>query len=205
MTNHPSPPFRAVDRPNPFEDSPRPISAEHRHAALTAMLERDRESAWQIAHYERAQRDEYTSKMRFGLAALNAASLVTLLNLPTALTGVDPKAVLIAAAAFLLGTILAGYSLTAHQTHLIDLVGSTSSRALTLDRAVSLTAFPVGSQEHAALGDAMAEAHRHQSQTYKLSMGALRCQWVSASLWISGAVVLAVVKAAVFSGWRLLG
>ncbi len=61
-------------QPDPFADLPRPVTPRTRHAALTAMLERDRESAWQIAHYERGQRDEYTSKLRFGLAAFPVGS-----------------------------------------------------------------------------------------------------------------------------------
>ena len=181
------------------------VTPEERHAALTAMLERDRESAWHIAHYERAQRDEYTSKLRFGLAALNAASMVTVLNLQTALAGVEPGVILLSAAAFLAGTVLAGYSLVAHQTHLIDLVGSTSSRAISLDRAVSLTAFPIGSDEHDALGEAMRQAHHHQADTYKFSMPALHTQWLSASTWVSATGVLAVAKAAsLFPNWHLV-
>lgn len=174
------------------------MTPEERHAALTATLHRDRESAWQIAHYERGQRDEYTSKLRFGLAALNAASLVTILNLAPATLVVGATVSLLSSFLFLVGTALAGYSLLSHQTHLILLAGSTSARALSLDRAVSLTSYPVGSREHDLLGIAMDEAHGYQGQTYTFSNRALNCQWGSAVIWILACAVIATATAITF-------
>lgn len=167
-----------------------------RHAALAAMIERDRQSAWQIAHYERSQRDEYTSKLRFGLATLNAASLVTVLNLGTALDGVSPTAVVVAAGLYFLGTILAGRCLTEHQNRLIEVVGETNARAMILDRAVSLAAFPVGSAEYGRLGEAIEEAHSHAEKTYALSISAIWLQHLSASLWTMGSALLGIAKVA---------
>lgn len=182
--------------PDPAEEPGEHVPDQTYEAALAGLLERDRESAWQIAHYERGQRDEYTSKLRFGLAAINAASLVTILNVPSALIGIDPRAVLFASASFLVGTVLAGYSLTAHQVHLINSVRSTSGRANALDRAFALTVFPAGSKERDGIRKVIRQAHDYLVETPELSMGALRCQWWSASIWVSGAGLLAVAKAA---------
>lgn len=167
-----------------------------RHAALTAMIERDRESAWQIAHYERGQRDDYTSKLRFGLATLNAASLVTVLNLGATLDGVSSAAVMVVAGLYFLGTVLAGRCLTEHQNRLIELVGETNARAMILDRAVSLAAFPVGTPEYGRLGEAIEEAHSHAENTYALSISAIWLQHLSASLWIMGSALLGAAKIA---------
>lgn len=167
-----------------------------RQAALTQMLERERESAWQIAHYERGQRDEYTSKLRFGLATLNAASLVTVLNLGAALTGISPAVTFVAASFYFLGTASAGSSLFAHQTRLIELVGDTNARALTLDRAVSLCAFPIGTEENERLGEAMEEAHAFAQKTYSLSSAALNLQHFSAFCWNTASLILGIAKVA---------
>jgi hypothetical protein len=170
------------------------VTPDARHAALRAGLERDRENAWQIAHYERSQRDELTSKIRFSITALNAASMVTVLSLGSALAGVAPYVLTIAAGAFVVGTICGGYSLFSHQTHLITLAGDTSSRALVLDRAVSLAQFPPGTSEYMKLGEAMTEASEAQSKTYSFSAAAINLQWCAAAFWGFGAVFVGIMK-----------
>ncbi|QTH22023.1 hypothetical protein HRJ34_00315 [Rhizorhabdus wittichii] len=186
-----------MTKEDPFhEPLPAETELEMRHAALREMVERDRQSAWQIAHYERSQRDEYTSKLRFGLATLNAASLVTVLNLSAAFAGMWPAAPVIAAGIYFLGTLSAGSSLFAHQTRLIELVGDTSARAMILDRAASLCAFPVGSAENARLGEAMEQAHAHAQKTFPLSMSAIYMQHTAALCWASAFLLLGVAKIA---------
>lgn len=167
-----------------------------RHAALTKMVERDRESAWQIAHYERGQRDEYTSKLRFGLATLNAASLVTVLNLGGALSGIWPGAALVAAAIYFVGTVSAGRSLVEHQTRLIELVGDTNARALTLDYALSLCAHRIDTPENDRVGPALETAHAYAQKTYSLSLTALNFQHFSGFCWSVGAGFLGFAKVA---------
>ncbi|QEH80845.1 hypothetical protein EIK56_23040 [Sphingomonas sp. C8-2] len=179
-----------------YELLPDTTQLSMRHATLTAMVERDRQSAWQIAHYERGQRDEFTSKLRFGLATLNAASLVTVLNLSSAFADISPAATMIAAGIYFLGTTLAGSSLFAHQTRLIELVGDTSARALTLDRATALCAFPVGTRENKQLGEAIEQAHVHVQKTYPVGQSAILLQYASAFCWNSASLLLAIAKVA---------
>ena len=171
------------------------LEVNARHKALGRMLQRDRESAWQIAHYERGQRDEYTSKLRFGLAALNAASMVTVLNIGGVMGGVGTGSILLSAAAFFVGTILAGYSLVAHQTHLIELTGATITKARTLDIAVSLSEFPPGSAENRQLDKALGAIKEQEGQQHTYSDSAITCQAWSSAAWIGGAGTLGLVKA----------
>ena len=180
------------------------ISEEHtpssvtvaRHRSLGEWLSRDRISAWETARYEQAQRDEYTSKLRFGLATLNVASMVTILNLQSAVLAIQPKTIADAALSFFLGTVLAGYSLLAHQHHLIKLAGYTKNRAMILDRAVSLSTFPIGSTENDQLGVAVQEAGVQYSKTHSFSKAAIFGQWFSAAMWAGGVLILVAAKAA---------
>lgn len=172
--------------------------AKKNESHLRVVLERDRETAWQIAQYERGQRDQYTSKMRFGLAALNAASMVTILNIGALLNGVEPVALLASAGLFFLGTILAGYSLKAHQDHLFGLEGTAHTRVIALDRALSLEPFPRGSPEREYLKPTMAEADDFEMKTYGESAIALKAQQWSSWAWIIGAAVAGIAKALSF-------
>lgn len=161
---------------------------------LKLNLERDRDGAWERARYERDQRDQYGSRLRFGLVAMNAASLVTIINAPGLFAGLTSGDVLAAAAFFLVGTIGAGYSLVAQQTHLIDLTGNATARALTLDRAVTLAEFPAHTPENEKLGEAMEQASRLSEEMFGYSKGALRLQWLSMSSWIGGVAYLAITS-----------
>ncbi len=64
-----------------------------------------------------------------------------------------------------------------------------------LDRAVSLTNFPIGSAENAQLGLAVHEAGEYYSKTHSFSRAATFGQWFSASMWESAVLILVVAKA----------
>lgn len=165
-----------------------------RQKALRASLQRDREGAWEAARYDREQRDQITSRIRFGSVVFNGASLLTVLNQPAFLSGEPPEAILASAAFFLIGVVCAGYSLIAHQTDLIRLAGSSRARALTLDRAVSLADSEVDSEEYGRLGGAMKEAHEFHEQTIKPNLTATWLQNISTGAWLGGASTIALLK-----------
>lgn len=176
------------------------VNPHDRHAALKRSLERDREAAWESANYEREQRDVYTSKLRFGSVVFNGASLVTVLNGRELFLSVGPGMILTAAAFFTMGVVLAGYSLLAHQTRLIESTGLARARAMILERAVTLADFPIGSDENNRLGTALDEAAAHQRDILKRpGLGALSLQNFSKAAWLGGVAGVAAQEV-----WRVM-
>jgi len=178
---------------------------EDRRLLLKANLERDLEHAREIAKHEREQRDQYTFRIRFGLVAINVALLVTILNLAKLLPHTKPDDILLAAGAFLIGSIVAGYSVAAQQTQLIEVAGAANARAMTLARAVSFADHPVGSEEYDRLAKAIDEAGEYADEIYPPGLGALRLQRLSMALWIAGASCIGfrevVNRITTLSGW----
>jgi len=133
--------------------------------------------------YERTQRDEYTSKIRFGLAALNSASLVTILNVgKSTLSGCT----LTAGGLFAAGVILSGLALFSHQNHLVELQGDTYVRAVTLDRAVAQSGHPVGSTENSDLQGTLKELSGMIDRLFEFSVRATIFQHSAAGCWLAG-------------------
>jgi hypothetical protein len=172
-----------------------------RKNSLQASLQRDRESAWEAARYDREQRDQVTSRLRFGSVVFNGASLLTVLNQPPFLSGVSAAAILSSAAFFLVGVVCAAYSLIVHQTGLIEVAGASRGRALILDRAVSLSESDIDSEEYASLGSAMTEAHELHKSTIQPRVAAIWLQNISTGAWLGGAVTIALLKIAQTATW----
>ena len=165
---------------------------------LRDMIARDRESAWQVAHYQRSRRDELTSRIRFALAALNGASAVALLtilgNLP--MGELAPSDALMSLAGFVVGVALSGASLYIHETHLMYLSGQAFLRARALDTCVS--AIEAAADEtlfearHRFLDDAHA-AERNMSRAEN-SFGIITAHFAGA-VWFAATAAL-ILKAA---------
>lgn len=161
------------------------------HRFLQMSIESDREQAWSIARYQREQSDKLTSQIRFGLTAVNAASLVTVLNLGHSLEGVGATAIAWSAMFFLLGTLFAGCSLLAQQNHEIIKAGNANARAITLNHAVSLSKYPPQTPEYGRLREATDEAHTLNMQTFQPSYYAIALQSLGMGMWIGGAIAVA--------------
>lgn len=158
--------------------------------AFRRWIQHDRDSAWEAARYDREQRDQITSRIRFGSVVFNGASLLTLLNAPALLTGIPVSSVLASAAFFLIGVVCAGYSLIAHQTVLIATAGNSSARALALDRAVALMEHPRAAADGEEAMEAVQEAHGLHQRNVKPRAAAIWLQNISTGAWLGGASVI---------------
>jgi hypothetical protein len=165
-----------------------------RLSSYRGWIQRDRESSWEAARYDREQRDQITSRIRFGSVVFNGASLLTILNAPQLLTGVPESAVFSSAGFFLLGVVCAGYSLVAHQTALIRVAGSSVARAMALDRAVALLDRPPNEADVTEANNAVEEAHELHAETIKPRLTAIWLQNISTGAWLGGAAVIALTK-----------
>jgi hypothetical protein len=95
--------------------------------------------------------------------------------------------------------VLAGYSLLAHQTRLIEVTGASSARAMTLQRAPTLADCPPGTKERESLWDAVAEAAEYQRDILKPALRAITLQNFSMAAWFGGVAGIAAQEI-----WRLI-
>jgi hypothetical protein len=165
-----------------------------RLSSYARWIQRDRESAREAAQYDREQRDQVTSRIRFGSVVFNGASLLTVLNTPQLLSGVPTSIILTSSVFFLLGVVSAGYSLVTHQTELIRLAGFSAARAMCLDRAVALLDRSPNEDEVRQAHEAIEEAHHLHGQTIKPKLTAIWLQNLSTGAWLGGAAVIALAK-----------
>jgi len=171
------------------------------HQFLKASYRQLRDTAWHLEQYQRGQRDEYNSKIRFGLTTANAASLVTALNIADKLAGVTPGELALACALFLLGTVASGYSLFAQQNYLTRQSGNTYAWAMAMDRAVALIDAPPGSPNFQLAGETQREAAALQAKVFDYSKGTIIMQALGWGAWLGGAVTLAGASAIRFWPW----
>lgn len=158
-------------------------------------MHRDRESAWESARYDREQRDQVTSRIRFGSVVFNAASLITVINAPAFLSTAPAAVILISAGFFLVGVVSAGYSLVAHQTSLITVAGYSAARAIALDRAVAIVdKGPTTFEYHHDLGEVMDEAQELYEKAVQPRLTAVWLQNASTGAWLGGASAIAFFK-----------
>jgi hypothetical protein len=170
---------------------------------LASSLKRDRETAYAVAQYQRSHKDDFTARLRFGVFALNGASVVALLSaLPNAAIaksyGLDGRTVVLAILCFSVGAAVSGLSLVLHQAHLERVSGEAVARARTLDSAVNVSGAKLGSSEYAQLGEIMTTANRHEQATYAVSpfsRAAIWMQSLGGGLWLGGIAV--VLKSAI--------
>jgi hypothetical protein len=178
------------------------MDAQAETLAIEGLLSRQGEMAWNLARHEQGQRDEYTSKLRFGATAFNAASLVSVLNLPQTMTGFTTDSALIAAGFFVVGTICGAASLLSHQNFLIGSTGRFTSYAMTNDRAISLSRSLPGTSEHSQLGEALEELEKAAKDgLFKPNDTAVTAQSFSMWAWLGGVLAAAISHLwAYFSG-----
>lgn len=171
-------------------ESDRSEGLGYNHQFLLVSTRQRRDRAWQIAQHERSQRDDYTSKVRFGLVAANAASLLTVINLKSELFSLSPSTALLACVFFLVGLICSGYSLLQQQTYLITQAGKTAVVAMHLDAAAALSEAPGGTKNFDLAQERRAEAAEVEKQTFQLSIPAIVLQNCGSGAWLGGALLL---------------
>ena len=196
-----------------------PTPEEHHSSAkalaaqqwLRESIERDRQSAYAVAHYQRAQRDELTTRIRFGSLALNGASAVAIFGLAgnAALVrelGFTPQITATALSLFVVGAVSAGISLLVHQNHLVRLAGSAIARARTLDTAAGAAATDIGSEPYAALPASMKRAAELELVDTSFSRGAIILQNLSTGCWLGGALtpVLHLYGPSIHAWWAAM-
>jgi hypothetical protein len=160
---------------------------------LTESLLRSREREEAVAQHLRSQRDDLTSKIRFGLVALNGASVVAVLTLYGSLKndlaglGITSGAVMWAVGFFVVGVVCAGLCLSSHQNQLVIAAGQAEARAITCGTAVDLSAQnPIPKQ----LGEILEDLRKHSLPSASYSRAAIWLQQSAASLWLGGSLVL---------------
>lgn len=178
------------------------MTPEVRLAVLKRSLEQNVISDWETARHMQAQRDEYTSKIRFGALALNAASIVTVLNIGAVFPAISASEALTGTLFFIVGVIAGGQSLISHQNKLITTAGTAYAIARHRQRAITLAEFPPDSAEYVKLGEALADIDREtKSGLYDFSATAIWMQHVSQWAWVGGVISLALTELAPRIPW----
>lgn len=158
------------------------------------------EYARELANHEASQRDEYTSKIRFGLVALNAASLVTAATAGPQLPGVAVGNALLSAAFFFVGTVSGGVALTSHQTQLVSTAGKLRAWQSHLQRALTLADSMPGTPEYLRLGEAIGDAEKAVAEdVFPPGLRSITAQAISMWTWVSGVTTLGL--GAIYSHW----
>lgn len=156
-------------------------------------LEFSYETAATIASRERAQLDEYTSKIRFGSVSLNGASLIAAVTVGRELPNVVGTDVLVGAGFFLAGTIAGGISLVSHQKQLARTADKAEMWRIQTGRAKSLVRSPHGSNAHTRFLHALAEAENIANEgIFEKGVPAVMMQSVSLCAWVGGAIAMAI-------------
>lgn len=179
-------------------NTPSEMEREAVKRRLTESLERDRETAYTVAQYQRSHKDDFTARLRFGIFALNGASVVAVLGfLPSTVMakslGLDTKGIVFSILCFALGAIFAGGSLVLHQNHLEKVAGDAVGRARSLDEAVLRASADRRSEEYSKLGEVMLAAGKFERATYAVSsfsMAAIWLQSIAGALWVAGVAAL---------------
>lgn len=169
---------------------------EHNRQTQISLASANYDSAQSSAHHYMSIRDEFTSKVRFGIIGLNGGSglaVITILgSIESKLAGfgIGTSTILWSALGFSLGVLTGGLALLVHQNHLVSVSGSAIARAINLRTAVSLLYW--------GNDDALDKAHKIITEGAKdapetaFSSWGNNLQYASASCWLYGATNLAV-------------
>jgi hypothetical protein len=160
-----------------------------------AMHEHAFEAATTELRYHIERRDRLNDRIRFGLIALNGASLLALIG---ALGGDGEAAhwlgftstnAMISACCFTFGLLAAGLSVTSQQTVTIKEAGDASARALVLSRLLALYEQPSTSENHERLGKAMEEYSGLELTGFQFNPRSFTAQGLAASAWLIGIAI----------------
>ncbi len=169
--------------------NPSPYSS---HVALIASLNSQHAKAWEMALYEREQADKFTSQIRFGLVAGNAASLLTILNIGKSISWLSYSLLVFSCIVFLLGTVAAGCALIFQQSALVEKASLLNSRAQYLEMAASLSQFSPQSVEFDAAQTHLTKANDNLKAALTLRTGPIWMQNCAIGCWLSGAAIIAL-------------
>ncbi|MBB4633204.1 hypothetical protein [Sphingosinicella soli] len=151
---------------------------------------RMRDDAWQMAIHERAQRDQVTQRIRFGLVVLNGASLATVLGASSLLDNLPDTILAFSASSFALGIAAAGWALESHQNYLIASAGRWSANAMKRERLRALIEFShVNANDEktlAAIEKLFNEMTGEPEVLFQPDTASIWKQYTSRGLWVVG-------------------
>ncbi|MFN4095490.1 MAG: hypothetical protein ACK4GG_01825 [Sphingomonas sp.] len=157
-----------------------------------ALFAADQELATRRYEYLISRRDQSLEKLRFGLLALNGASLVALISAlggdGTAATwlGFDADRARYSAAAFILGTVCGGVSIIVESNLQRVEAGDAVARQSTLNRLTALYSAKFTKGNYDRVGPVMEEYHKLPLVDFRYSIPALISLNASAGAWLFG-------------------
>lgn len=158
--------------------------------SLLASIERNRNVAWEQAHFRVAQRDEMATKIAGALTGLNGASLIALLGVSSgngtaaAALGLTGNVAFNAFCAFVLGVVGGGAALMAHHHRAVHQAGAATARAITLDTILLLAQSEPSEENFARINEQMAIANTHMGEESNFSLLAIGTTWLSIGAWM---------------------
>lgn len=155
-------------------------------------LLRDREIGHGLRRFYLEQRDDFTTKYRLLIGALNGASLVTVLSEPfrKLLEFKQASEVMAPASFFLVGMVATGLSLYFHQNHLIRMTGEASRLANLTDDASLLIVSRLDTASRGRLALTLEQIAKLSGNMITMSNSALWAQGIGSGSWLGGAAAL---------------
>ncbi|HEY6917547.1 MAG TPA: hypothetical protein VI381_07900 [Allosphingosinicella sp.] len=151
-----------------------------------------RHAAHEELRYLIDRRDKLTDRIRFGLLALNGASLVALIGAlggggnAAQWLGFTHNNSIFSAAAFTFGLALAGWSVVAQQSAFVREAGDGSARAQTLNRLASLYKLPATKENVERMSETMNELNDLPLTGFQFQHRSIFAQNFSAGAWFAG-------------------
>ncbi len=177
-----------------------------------AMHQFELEAAEAELQYFLRRRDETSDKIRFGLIALNGASIIALLSAlgggGTAANwlGFNDQNALWSALLFVIGLASAGHSINTQQNLSTKESGDASARAQTLRRLVSLYEEEKTHERLENYSKTLAQFHGLPLTGFQFSHRAILAQHVSGGAWLAGILIplSTKLKPAMIAAWNSL-
>lgn len=168
-------------------NAPPPVGG---HALVTS-LARQTDDAWRIAHYERERRQENITKTRFGLFGFNAASLLAISTIGKSMGDIAARDILITAAFFVSGVILAGISIFVQSIRQMKRESAAYVKAMAVASAHSASLVPASDQAQLRFMTALQAAHNAKGPDIADSTIAIFVEQFAAWVWVGGVLHLA--------------
>lgn len=161
-------------------------------AVNAAMFAADQELATRRYEYLISRRDQSLEKLRFGLLALNGASLIALISAlggdGTAATwlGFNADRARYSAAAFIIGAVCGGISILIESNLQRVEAGDAMARHSTLNRLTALYSAKFTKENYDRVGPVMEEYHNLPLIDFRYSIPAIVALNASAGAWLFG-------------------
>jgi len=156
------------------------------------MFNRDAELSRSRFEYLVARRDQLLDRLRFGILALNGASLVALISAlggdgaAATWIGLNPPRAKESAAAFVVGTIFAVVSIMIDANIYRTEAGDAEVRRSTLSRLTALYEAPMSKENYDRAGAAMSDYHKLPPVDFQFSKWAIMLLNASGGAWLFG-------------------